>query len=477
MRLRQDSYRTGGEELMETMNEYEEFLRRKRVAAPVAGIMPNRAGLHPWLFGWQADIVEWALRRGRAALFEECGLGKTVQQLEWGREIAAHTGRPTLILAPLAVNAQTVAEGEKIDLAVHSCRSQADVRDGVNVANYEMLEHFEPSRFGGIVLDESSLLKSYMGATKRRLVESFAHTDYRLCCTATPAPNDHMEIGNHSEFLGIMPSNEMISRWFINDTMNMGKYRLKGHAERSFWDWVATWAVSMRRPSDLGYPDDGFILPPLNLHQEVVDVDETEGASDALFRASAISATSLHTEMRLTCSERSHRVAELVNDSSEAWVVWCNTNYEADALTALIPDAIEVRGDDSIAEKERRLTAFGAGQERVIITKPTIAGFGLNWQHCHNAAFVGLSYSFEQLYQAIRRIYRFGQLHPVHVHIVTAKTEGAIVRSIQDKMEAHQRLMDGMNSSRRKLCLTADLRLADSIGSEPIVLPAWLQAA
>lgn len=453
---------------------YHDFLASKRIEAQSAGFHVDRDALNPVLFDWQKDIVVWALARGRAALFEDCGLGKTPQQLEWAKHVHMHTGRNVLILAPLAVSQQTVREGRKFGIHVTPCRSQADVQAGINITNYEMLEHFDMSRFGGVVLDESSILKSYMGKTKQALVDVCARIPYRLACTATPAPNDHLELGNHSEFLGIMPSHEMIARWFINDTMNFGKYRLKGHAEASFWEWVASWAVSLRRPSDIGYSDAAYNLPPLHMHQVDVGVDLSQDAGEALFRMPAMNATGLHREMRLTAPERAAATAALVNGSVEHWVVWCNTNYEADELTALIPDAIEIRGSETLAEKERKLTLFTTGDARVVITKPSIAGFGLNWQHCHNAVFVGLSYSYEQLYQAVRRIYRFGQTQPVQVYLVVAETEGVVLKTLQDKMTAHDQMQVGMYAGRGKLALGKDLALVRDAGRTPMRVPAWI---
>lgn len=306
----------------------------------------------------------------------------------------------------------------------------------------------------GLLVHNSSILKSYMGKTKRALVDAFANTPYRLCCTATPAPNDVMEIGNHSELLGIMPSSEMLMRFFINDTMKSGHYRLKGHAQKDFWEWVASWAISLRKPSDIGYSDSGFVLPELEVQHRYVETDITIGTEDGqLFRAPIMSATNLHKEMRLTVADRAQAVADMVNASNETWVVWCNTNYEADELIKRIPDAIEVRGSDSIADKERKLTAFSQGKERVIITKPSIAGFGLNWQHCHHTAFVGLSYSFEDFYQAVRRLYRFGQKHTVEVVIVAAQTESPLVAALERKIHAHMQMSDAMNASASRMAL------------------------
>lgn len=431
-----------------TRADYTTFLASKRTVVVPSGIEVALDDIHPMLFEFQREIVCWALRKGRAAIFADCGMGKTFMELEYGRLIHERTSRDVLILAPLAVAAQTIAEGVKLGITVTSCRSQSDVRPGINIANYEMLAHFDPDHFAGIILDESSILKSYMGKTKRQLVESFAGTPYRLCCTATPAPNDHMEIGNHSEFLGIMPSPEMLMRWFINDTMSNGKYRLKGHATKDFWEWVASWAISLRRPSDLGYSDEGFVLPELRVERCYVETDLTIGVEDGqLFRAPTMSATNLHKEMRLTAADRAQAVADLVNGNDETWAIWCNTNYEADELMARIPGAVEVRGSDTIEQKERRLTEFTNGKIRVLVSKATICGYGMNWQHCHHTAFVGLSYSFEDFYQAVRRLYRFGQKSAVECVVVAAETEAPLVAALERKIAAHMQMSEAMNTS------------------------------
>lgn len=454
------------------MQDYEAFLQSKRAVAQPTGIDVPLESIHEKLFPFQRVLVQWALRKGRAAIFADCGLGKTLMQLEWARL----TGQRTLILAPLAVASQTIAEGKKIGVQVHYTRSGADLIDGINISNYEMLDHFNPDDFGAVVLDESSILKSYMGKTKRALVEAFSNTPYRLACTATPAPNDVMEIGNHSEFLGIMPSTEMLMRWFINDTMSNGHYRLKGHATRDFWEWVASWAISLRKPSDIGFSDDGFVLPELQIRHCYADTDITVGVEDGqLFRAPVMSATTLHREMRLTAADRAQAVADLVNDSSDTWAIWCNTNYEADELFRRIPGAIEVRGSDSIAEKERWLAAFTRGEVRVIISKALIAGFGLNWQHCHKTAFVGLSYSFEQFYQAVRRFYRFGQSAPVEVVIIAAETESTLVTTLERKVAAHMQMSDAMNLATSKLALEEDRHLLKYDPQVQMILPDWLE--
>lgn len=457
--------------------EYAAFLAGKGPRVSMTGFDVPAPTLPAGLFDWQQQIVRWALRRGRAALFCDTGMGKTALQLSWAQQVHMQTGGDVLVLAPLAVTAQTVREAAKFGIGpVRVCRSGEEVQPGITVANYEMLHHFDPTRFIGMVADESSILKNYMGVTKRHLTEAFAQTPYRLCCTATPAPNDHMEIGNHAEFLGIMPANEMLSRWFINDTTQMGTYRLKGHAVGPFWEWVASWAVSCRRPSDLGYSDDGFVLPPLHMEQVTVDVDLREGADGTLFRMPLLNATGVHREMRLTAESRAQAVAEAVNASADAWVVWCSTNYEADELVARIPDALEVRGSESPEAKEQKILDFIEGRARVVISKPTIFGFGLNLQHCHNVAFVGLSYSMEQFYQAIRRCYRFGQQFPVRVVVVAAATEGAILTTVQRKLQLHEQMMDGMVAAASRLSLRADLQLDRYVPHAPMIVPAWLHS-
>jgi DNA modification methylase len=442
---------------------YLEFLATKVPADAPTGleVIPS---LPSALRGDQRVTVEWALRRGRAALFKDTGLGKTLEQLAWAAAVVEATSGMVLVLTPLAVAAQTLREGAKFGIPVTHARTPDDLRPGVNVTNYERMHLFDPAAFVGVVLDESSILKSYMGKTKRALIEAFQHMRFRLACTATPAPNDHMELGNHAEFLGAMDSTEMLSRWFINDTMHAGTYRLKAHAEADFWRWVASWAVCVARPSDLldaaGHPfaDDGFDLPPLNLETHVVGVDHSLAPEGELLRVGTLSATTLHKEMRLTAPDRAARVAEMVNGSEECWVVWCNTNYEADELARRIPGALEVRGSDTMENKEKNLARFSEGGARVLITKPSIAGFGLNWQHCARHAFVGLSYSYEQLYQALRRSWRFGQKRAVEAHLILAETEVGVLAAIQDKQAAHEEMKGKMVGAMREVGLNAERR-------------------
>lgn len=406
------------------MSEYGTFLHSKVAVVPDAGVSAD--DLNPALFPWQAVVVRWALRKGRAALFEDCGLGKTFQQLEWAR----HVPGAVLILTPLAVAQQTVAEARKFGLEAAYARRQADAAGHITVANYEMLDRFDVSAFAGIVLDESSILKSFDGATRTALIEAFRATPYRLACTATPAPNDHMELGNHAEFLGVMSRTEMLATYFVHDGGETQAWRLKRHAEKDFWRWVCSWAVSVRNPSDLGFDGAGFDLPPLNVVQHTV---HTSNTGDALFPMEAQSLSERLSARRDSVEERATRCAALVNETPGTWLIWCNLNAEADALTRLIPDAVEVRGSDDHEEKSAKLVAFSEGRTRVLVTKPTIAGFGMNWQHCHQMAFVGLSDSWEQYYQSVRRCWRFGQTEPVTVHCIAADTEGAVVANLRRK--------------------------------------------
>lgn len=473
--------------------DYQEFLESKSRTAQSFGIEvgPGRIDPSRRLFPWQKAVVLWALQVGRAAIFADCGLGKTRMQLFWAEAIALHAGGDVLILAPLAVTGQSAAEGQEIGIPVTVCRSQKDVRGGVNIANYEMLKHFDPSAFVGVVLDESSILKSFMGQTKRDLLTAFVDTPYRLCCTATPSPNDNMELGNHADFLGIMPANEMLMRWFINDLGEAGAYRLKHHAEKDFWQWVSSWAVSLSSPSDIGYPGAGYELPPIKFHiHSLPDPEEVQSlayAEGKLVQAGSLSATQLHKVTRLTAKGRAAQIAAVVDaEPSEPWLIWCNTNYEADALKAALPEAVEVRGSESADRKESALLGFARGDIRVLITKPSIAGFGMNWQRCARVAYVGLSYSYEAFYQSVRRCYRFGQKRPVHVHICQAESEGDLYRTIQRKQSDHRKMKRAMieamdskvavNVKRKTLASEVEPRVVKSPrsgGNEAALGPIW----
>lgn len=461
-----------------TLTDYHAAVARKRLDFEPRGFEPP--ALHPSLKPHQAHCVDFAIRAGSSAMFLDTGLGKTFAALEWARAVVERTNKPVLMLAPLAVAQQHVREAGRFGLDAVAIRKPGDVGAArTYITNYERLHLFDAARFVGVVLDESSILKSFTGATTRQLIRTFSNTPYRLACTATPAPNDHTELGQHSDFLGVMESPEMLSRWFIADQTQMGRYRLKRAAVRPFWNWVASWARCISLPSDIGFSDDGYVLPTLHRHCHVVTADrsiaagaEADGQS-RLFRIPDTSATSIHREKRLTKDARADAIAALVNASTEAWVVWTDTDYEADALTARIPDAVEVRGSMRAEIKEDRLVAFSSGQERVIVTKPSLAGFGLNWQHCANVAFVGLSFSYESYYQAVRRCWRFGQARPVHVHIAMADTEQAIWDVIARKTDDHGAMKAEMTAAMARAACRSRV-LVDYAPTEPMRAPAWL---
>lgn len=455
--------------------KYSDFIAGKHVAAPEVGFTPLPMAAP--LFPFQAANVAWAVRKGRAALLCDTGLGKTIQQLEWARQVAEHTAHPVLILAPLAVSQQTVREGAKFGIPVRYARDQAECDGaGIVITNYERLDRFDTAGLAGVVLDESSILKSYSGTLKNAIFRAFERTPYKLACTATPAPNDHLELGNHAEFLGVMSSHEMIARWFINDTSQFGTYRLKGHASEAFWDWVSTWAVMASLPSDVGpYEDAGYVLPELRTGLSMVDVDvEVDRGTGRLFRMVDLNATSVHAEKRRTAAARAARVAEIVaREPNEAWLIWCETDYEADVLNAAIPTAEEVRGSDSLEKKERLLMGFVEGTVRVLVTKPKLAGFGLNFQHCARVAFAGATFSFEAYYQAIRRTWRFGQLRPVHVHVVMARTETGVWDVLCQKRDAFEVMKGGMLAAARR-ARAAAVEPGTYVPTKLGHLPTWL---
>lgn len=413
---------------------YNDFLKSKRITTSASGFDVEASDLNSNLFDWQAAIVKLALKKGKFALFLDTGLGKTLCQLVWADEVCKHTGGNVLILAPLAVSKQTRKEGEKFGIEVNICRSQADVKSGINITNYEMLEHFNTSSFIGVVLDESSILKSYMGATKISIINAFKDTPYKLSCTATPSPNNQMEILNQAEFLGIMKSHEALAIWFINDTSSSGNYQLKGHAVKSFWEWVSSWAVCISKPSEIGYSDEGYILPKLNEIEVIIPIDETsEDIDEGFFRKIETNATAFHKEKRITAEQRAIKCAEIVNQDNEQYLIWCNTDYEADLLKKYIPAAIEVRGSDKPEYKEQSAIDFVDGNIRILISKPRIFGYGLNFQNCHNTVFCGLDYSYESYYQSIRRFWRFGQKSEVNAYIVIGSTEQQILSIVRGK--------------------------------------------
>ena len=407
-----------------TEPDYQSFLASKRAIAPAVGVEVDTSEMSEWLFPFQRDITRWAVRKGRAAIFADTGLGKTRMQLEWARLI----GERTLILAPLAVARQTVREAASLGLDVTYARSQAEASDGITITNYEMLDRFDASQFGAVVLDESSILKGLDGKTRKRLTDAFSETKYRLCCTATPAPNDIAEIANHAEFLGVMSRVMMLSAFFVHDDEG---WRLKGHATTDFYRWLASWGMSVRKPSDIGYSDEGYDLPPLEIIPTFIETDyRPEGM---LFSVGLHGIGDRSKVRKATATDRVATTAAMVNASDEQWILWCGLNDEADALAKAIPGAINVQGSDAVDVKVSMVEAFQDGKVRVLVTKPRIAGFGMNFQNAHRMAFVGLNDSWEQYYQSIRRCWRFGQTEPVTAYIILSEAEQDIYHNVMRK--------------------------------------------
>lgn len=415
------------------MNKYQHFLNTKKIQNKATGFKVETEKLNCMLFDWQKVLVKWSLYKGRSALFEDCGLGKTIQQLEWSKQIHNKTKKDILILAPLAVSLQTQREGEKFDITVNVCKDQSEVKPGINITNYERIHKFNTSHFIGIVLDESSILKNFAGKIRNQIIELFQTTPYKLCCTATPSPNDFTELGNTAEFLGVMTRPEMLSMFFINDTKldSTGKWRLKGHVKNNlFWEWLCSWSVMMRNPSDIGFTDNNFILNPLKIHKRIVLYHES---TEGLFVKEAKTLEDRRKARKESLPERVLKAAKLVNQSDDTWIVWCNLNNESKLLKENIYQSVEVTGSDSQEHKEKSMLDFSENKIKCLITKPKISGLGMNWQNCSNVIFVGLSDSFEQYYQAIRRCWRFGQKKTVNVYVITGEREGAVVRNIKRK--------------------------------------------
>lgn len=411
---------------------YQDFLKTKMTAHEALGFNVGLSDLNPMLFDWQKVIVRWAIHKGRCALFEACGLGKTPQQLEWARHICKKTERDVLILAPLAVSSQTVREGKKFGIKVNMCKSQKDVKKGINITNYEKLEKFGPKHFIGIVLDESSILKSFTGKIRTKIIESFLMTPYKLACTATPSPNDYMELGNHSEFLGVMTRTEMLSMYFINDTGRTGTWRLKGHVKKNiFWEWMSSWAVMIEKPSDIGFDDDGFILPELKIQEKIVKTNSKP--KKGLFVLPAKTLTERREARKESLDDRIKIASDIVNNKKETCIAWCNLNIEGEKLSKQIEDSIEIRGSNTEEYKEKSMLDFSDDKIKCLISKPKISGFGMNWQNCSNVLFVGLSDSYEQFYQAVRRCWRYGQKNPVNVYIIIGEREITVLENIKRK--------------------------------------------
>ncbi len=426
---------------------YGDFIERKLSTVPPTGL--ESFAVPASLFPHQQTLVSWALRRGRAAIFADTGLGKSRMQIAWADAVRRHTKLQVLILAPLAVAAQTVGEAAELGVEAVQCREQADaVGAGIAVTNYDRLHKFDPQAFGAVVLDESSCIKHHNTKTLATLLESFRLTPFKLCATATPAPNDWTELGTHAEFLGICTRAEMLAEFFTHDGGDTQTWRLKGHARQVFWQWVCSWGALVRRPSDLGFDDSAYALPPLHVHEHTVETDmPTNGM---LFACEAQTLSERRDARRMSIEDRVRDCAAIVNADRQPWVVWCDLNAEGDALTAAIDGAVQIAGADDVEVKEKRLADFAEGRVRVLVTKPSIAGFGLNWQHCARMAFVGVTDSFESYYQAVRRCWRFGQQRDVHVHVFASSAEGAVVANLKRKERDAMAMAEALSAETRE---------------------------
>ena len=462
------------------MNDYAAFVSSKLTRVPPAGF--DVAEEWPHLFDFQRDLVRWALRRGRCAIFADTGLGKSRMQVTWAHHVAEHTGLPVLILAPLAVARQTVEEGASIGISVTLCREAADVRSGVNVTNYDRLHLFDAGAFGGVVLDESSIIKSLFSKTLGALLIAFAATPYKLCCSATPSPNDFTELGTHCEFLGICTVAEMKAEYFVHDGGSTQDWRLKGHARGAFWKFVSSWGALVRSPEDLGYDGSAYVLPPLNVEHHMIEASaEAVAASGQLFAVPAQSLMERRAARKGSIVDRVHRCADLVNADDEVWIVWTDLNDESSSLTKLIRGAVEVTGSMSSDEKEAALEKFRTGEARVLVSKASICGWGLNWQHCHKMAFVGVTDSWEAYYQAVRRMWRFGQLLACFVHIFASELEGAVVANLARKERDAKTMADELSretSASVREAVRGTQRTSNSYDAHtPMVVPAWISEA
>jgi superfamily II DNA or RNA helicase len=455
---------------------YSEFVNRKLASVAPTGIdvIPAMDGHN--LMPHQRDLVRWALRRGRCAIFADTGLGKTRMQLAWAHELHKATGHAVLILAPLAVAAQTVAEGQSIGIAVTHCREPEDVRPGLNITNYDRLHKFDAEAFGAVVLDESSCIKHHDTKTLAQLLQAFARTPFKLCATATPAPNDWTELGTHAEFLGICSRQEMLAEYFVHDGGETQVWRLKGHAREQFWRWVSGWGAMVRKPSDLGYDDTAYNLPPLTVKEHLVETEAS--TAGMLFALEAQTLSERRDARKASMADRVAECAAMVNADDEPWVVWCDLNAESSALVKAIDGAVEITGSDDSDTKERRLADFAAGRIRVLVSKPSICGWGLNWQHCARMAFVGVTDSFEAYYQAVRRCWRFGQAREVAVHIFASQLEGAIVANLKRKESAAQSMAEQLSAETRDAVreqVSGTSRKSNPYNARTrIAAPAWL---
>lgn len=456
---------------------YEEFLKTKEKRAESCGFDINRDSITPYAFDYQKDIIAWACKKGKCAILTGCGSGKTLMQLEWCKAVHKQTEKPVLIIAPLSVVRQTQGEAEKFSIChVNICRKPEDVVNGINITNYEMIEHFEPQVFSGVCLDESSILKSFTGKYQQLLTEMFCKTPYRLLCTATIAPNDYTEIGTSCEFLGIMSRAEMLATYFIHDSGDTSKWRLKKAGVNKFWKWFATWAIYFNSPKDLGYEGEGYDLPPLNIIKVLTESEPKEGT---LFVRLAKTLEERRNARKESMEERTDRAREIVNSGmNDQWLVWCDYNDESSVLKKKIDHCVEVKGSDEPEYKAQASLQFADGEIHALVSKPSIFGFGSNFQSCHNMIFCGLSDSYERFYQAVRRCWRFGQKHPVNVYIILSEEEMNVLDNITRKQEQMDEMEKQMTALMREVTLS-EIHHTTRITTEYIPkkeaeVPAWI---
>ena len=465
------------------MTTYEEFLAVKAVSAPPCGFEPS-GSMPKAIKPFQRDIVNWACRRGRAAIFAATGLGKTLQELAWGSQVVRHTQGQVLLFTPLAVAEQTVQEAKKFGVkGVAYAADKSAIKTPIVVTNYDRRDKFDLSEFAGVICDESGILKDHASKTRMELTEACRDIPHLLCGSATPAPNDWTELGQHSEFLGVMSAKEMLAMFFVHDGAVRANdaeedWRLKGHAQEEFWRWVASWAVMIRHPRELGYEEPGYDLPPLHMEQVTVKIDWTP-RDGMLFAKEAATLQERIGARRDSIEDRVAAAAEIVaRKPNEPWLVWCNLNAEADLLVKAIPGAVNVEGSDSADFKIKNLLGFCNNQPRILVSKPKIAARGMNYQHCCNAVFVGLSDSFEQLFQAVRRCWRFGQERPVTAYLIASELEGAVVANLQKKERKYEAMADAMAAHMKDLTRNAvrggRVVTAKYEPKQRMELPSWL---
>jgi len=464
--------------MLKVTNDYDSFLKRKMIDIPDKGISTKNINLNSTLFDFQKDIIQWGLRRGKAAVFTMTGTGKTFIQCEWAKHIYNHIKEPIIIFAPLAVSHQTIQEAKKLDIKINYAKNESDIINGINVTNYQRVDKFNAKIFSGVVLDESGILKSLDGKTRNKLLDSYRETPFKLACTATPAPNDFMELGNQAEFLNVMTYSEMLSMFFVHDGGHTSQWRLKKHAEQDYWNWIAKWAVILTKPSDLGYKDNGFILPSLNIQhiQAKTNIKPEEGffiyIPDATLQGR-------QKTRRESVDDRIKKCINIMNSFDDYCLIWCNLNLESEKLHKNIKDSYEIKGSDNDDYKEKTMIDFANGKIKTLISKPSICGFGMNFQIANKIIFFGLSDSFEQYFQAIRRCWRFGQKKPVDVYIITSNMEQNVVKNIERKENDALKLINEM-VLRTKETISKNLRemVYERTDYKPKIemkIPEWLK--